>query len=106
LLINADGPYAFFGGGEGLHRVHSMMREGDEKRTRWNGIAYRNASKSRDVWRFGAASRGWLKEDFMLISKLPLYSDWISFRVRLLSPREATALELKRFATARRSLVF
>ena len=43
LIINAEEvPYAVYGGGADLHRVYSMMRAGEEKATRWNGIAYRN----------------------------------------------------------------
>ena len=73
LIINGDElPYAFYSGGVDMMRVYSMMKDG-EKKTRWNGIAFRSPSQSeRRIWR--PRSSEWLEEDFLLVSKLPMYS--------------------------------
>ncbi len=74
LIVNGDElPYWLYGGGLDMIKVYSMMKAGQEKRSRWNGIAFRGASQAdRRIWR--PQSSAWLKEDFLLVSKLPAYS--------------------------------
>ncbi len=79
LIVKAeDLPYQFFGGAEDMVRVYSAMRQ-EEKRARLNRVRYRNSETSSPGWATWMPSdptdnAGWLKEDFLLLSKLPRYS--------------------------------